>query len=155
MKKKYGYRKKHCFRNRSVFLHHFEMTFRPFGAYLLQKICLLSKILSSSVLCCAKQLYGVQQIGSDTSAQNGYVMGQALNARNKICETSGFRWWSGCHRPQPPIWKGGFLAPTQLNCGPTFQQLLKHLIVAYSSFYVRSCFFSFLYFLFLVIFFSC
>lgn len=123
------------------------MTFRPFGAYLLQKICLLSKIVSSSVLCCAKQLYGVQQIGSDMSAQNGYVMGQALNARNEICETSGFQLWSGCHRSCLPVWKGGFLAPTQWNWGPAFQQLLKHLIVVYPSFCVHSCFVSFLHFI--------
>lgn len=74
-----------------MFLHHFEMTFRPSGARLLQKMGLLSKIGSSLAFCCAKQLHGAQQIGSDTSAQNSYVTAQILNTTNEICETSGFR----------------------------------------------------------------
>lgn len=59
------------------------------GVYLLQNMYVLSKIVSSSAFCCAKQLYGAQQIGSDTSARAHYVVGQALNARDEICETSG------------------------------------------------------------------
>lgn len=128
------------------------MTFRPFGAYLLQKIRVLSMIVSSSVLCCAKRLCGVQQIGSDTSARNGYVMGQALNVRNEICETLGAQLQRGCHQSSLPLWRGGWLlAPTQWNQGPAFQLLLGHLIVADPS--IHSCSFSFLYFVFRVIFF--
>ena len=36
----------------------------------------------------------------------------------------------------PSLSEGGFLAPTQWNRGAAFQQLLKHLIVTYPSFYV-------------------
>lgn len=129
------------------------MTFRPFGAYLLQKIRVLSMTVSSSVLCCAKWLCGVQQIGSDTSARNGYVMGQALNVRNEICETLGAQLQRGCHQSSLPLWVGGgdfLLLPSETG-GPAFPQLLEHLIVADLS--VHSCFFSFLYFVFRVIFF--
>lgn len=58
---------------------------------------------------------------------------------------SGFQSHHGCHQLCLPDWEREFLVPAQWTQEPAFQQPLKHLIVVYPFFYVRSCSFSVLF----------